>query len=577
MKETFRNIKTIYKFGKEYRKALVYETIGSLLGIAIGIALPILTAQLIVHVTNNSWHQLLIMALVVFGVQLIEALKTVLIRKNTQIFFIGVSEKLQRLISREILKISQTDIDNNSTGLFVQRMTSDADELSTMFTIGFGRCVGIITSLGTFISVFIINKTVFFFYLVAASILTFFHLIKSSKFKVKDKERRKAMEKVNGLTTELIRGIRDIKMLNAKDSFIKVLNNNIKYKNDKMVEMRNVDINYNLVIDSLTALFELLLILLFIYLISNDMLTVAMALALFSYRDRLMSNFMEKVSLLLEEVNNFNLSYERVFSLLDSEEFKKEKFGNNSLDKIKGDFEFKNVCFSYNEGVQVLNDLSFKVKANSTVGFVGSSGSGKTTIFSLLCKMYDINSGEILIDNKNINDLDENSIRGNITIIGQSPYVFNMSIIDNMKLVKEDVTLDEVKEACKLACLDDYIDSLPDKYDTVIGEGGVTLSGGQKQRLAIARALIQKTEIILFDEATSALDNETQKQIQDAINNLKDEYTIMIIAHRFSTILNCDKIFFIENGQVLASGTHEELLKKCKEYKKLYEAEIKEV
>ena len=344
-----------------------------------------------------------------------------------------------------------------------------------------------------------------------------------------------------------------------------------------MVEMRNVDINYNLVIDSLTALFELLLILLFIYLISNDMLTVAMALALFSYRDRLMSNFMEKVSLLLEEVNNFNLSYERVFSLLDSEEFKKEKFGNNSLDKIKGDFEFKNVCFSYNEGVQVLNDLSFKVKANSTVGFVGSSGSGKTTIFSLLCKMYDINSGEILIDNKNINDLDENSIRGNITIIGQSPYVFNMSIIDNMKLVKEDVTLDEVKEACKLACLDDYIDSLPDKYDTVIGEGGVTLSGGQKQRLAIARALIQKTEIILFDEATSALDNETQKQIQDAINNLKDEYTIMIIAHRFSTILNCDKIFFIENGQVLASGTHEELLKKCKEYKKLYEAEIKEV
>lgn len=576
MKETLKNIKTIYKFGKEYRGALVLEAIGSFFGIVIGIALPILSAQLIVHITDNNWLQLIYMSLVIFVVLIINALKTVLIRKNTQKFTVGVTEKLQKQISREILKISQTDIDSNSTGVFVQRMTSDADELANMFTTGFGRCVGILTSIGTFISVFIINKYVFLFYVVAASILTIIHLIKSKKYKTKDKEKRKAQEKVTGLTSELIRGIRDIKMLNAKDSFIKVLNNNIKNKNDKYLEMRNIDIAYNLVIDSLTALFELLLIGLFIYLISNDMLTVAMAIALFSYRDRLMSNFMERVSQLLEEANSFNLSFERVFALLDNKTFKKEKFGKDKLDNIKGDFEFKDVSFSYTDGLKVLDNINFKVKANSTVGFVGSSGSGKTTIFSLLCKMYDVDSGEILIDNKNINDLDEDSIRGNITIIGQSPYVFNMSIIDNMKLVKENVTLEEIREACKLACLDDYIESLPDKYDTIIGEGGVTLSGGQKQRLAIARALIQKTEIILFDEATSALDNETQRKVQDAINNLKNEYTIMIIAHRFSTILNCDKIFFIDKGKVLDSGTHEELLKKCKEYKKLYESEIKE-
>ena len=190
--------------------------------------------------------------------------------------------------------------------------------------------------------------------------------------------------------------------------------------------------------------------------------------------------------------------------------------------------------------------------------------------------MYDVDSGKILIDNKDINNLTEDSLRGNITIIGQSPYVFNMSVMDNMKLVKEDVTLEEVKKACKLACLDEYIESLPLKYDTVIGEGGVTLSGGQKQRLAIARALIQNTQIILFDEATSALDNETQRKVQEAINNLKNDYTIMIIAHRFSTIINCDKIFYIDDGKVLDSGTHQELLKRCKAYKNLYESEIKE-
>lgn len=150
-----------------------------------------------------------------------------------------------------------------------------------------------------------------------------------------------------------------------------------------------------------------------------------------------------------------------------------------------------------------------------------------------------------------------------------------MSIRDNLKLVKSDLTNKEMKEACKLACLDEFINSLPDKYDTVIGEGGVNLSGGQKQRLAIARALVQKTEIILFDEATSALDNETQEKIQTAINNMKNEYTILIIAHRLSTIINADRILFLDNGKIVSEGTHEYLLKNCDEYRKLYEAEIK--
>ena len=174
-----------------------------------------------------------------------------------------------------------------------------------------------------------------------------------------------------------------------------------------------------------------------------------------------------------------------------------------------------------------------------------------------------------------IKELDEDSIRGNITIISQNPYIFNMSIKDNLKLVQSNVTDSEIVNACKLACLDEFIETLPNKYDTVVGEGGISLSGGQKQRLAIARALIQKTEIILFDEATSALDNETQSKIQDAIDNMKNEYTILMIAHRLSTIKNADRIFYIENGRVLAEGSHEELLKSCIEYKKLYHSEIK--
>ena len=221
-----------------------------------------------------------------------------------------------------------------------------------------------------------------------------------------------------------------------------------------------------------------------------------------------------------------------------------------------------------------MDNLSFKIPSKKTIAFVGKSGSGKTTIFSLLCKMYDTYTGTITIDGIDIRELDKDSIRGNITIISQNPYIFNVSIKDNLRLVKEDVTDEEIYEACRLACLDEFINSLENKYDTIVGEGGVTLSGGQKQRLAIARALVQKTEIILFDEATSALDNETQEHIQKAIDNMKNDYTILIIAHRLSTIINSDEILFLNDGKIEAKGTHQELLKRSKDYKLLYEAEI---
>ena len=575
MKRTIRNLKYVYNYGKEYKKALIFESIGSIFGIVIGITLPILSAKQVVYLTDNMWIQLVFMSFIILIIGIIGALKTVLIRKNTQKFTVGVTEKMQKQLGTEILKITQTELDSNSTGTFVRRMTSDTDELANMFTTGFGRCVGIISSIGTFISILIINRIVFVYYAFVASILTSLHIIKSKKYSLKDKEKRLGQERVSGLATELVRGARDVKMLNAKESFIKVLNENIKEKNRKHLAMRNIDISYNLVIDVLTEIFEFLLIIIFIYLIKSNKLSIAMAIALYSYRSRVMSNFMQNISLLSEEVNGFNLSFDRVFSILDNKEFKKEQFGKKKIKKINGDFQLKNVEFSYENGVKVLDNLSFKVEANTTVGFVGKSGSGKTTIFNLMCKMYNINSGTITIDGNDINDLDEESIRGNITVISQSPYIFNMSIIDNMKLVKEDVTLEEIKNACKLACLDDYIEKLPNKYDTVVGEGGVNLSGGQRQRLAIARALIQKTEIILFDEATSALDNDTQEKIREAINNLKNEYTIMIIAHRFSTILSCDKIFVIDKGRIIDSGNHKELLERCKYYKELYEKELK--
>ena len=413
----------------------------------------------------------------------------------------------------------------------------------------------------------------FLYFLGASLILTILNYIKNEKVGEKDREFRKASDKVAGLTGELVRGARDIKMLYAKESFMKNLDSRIIIQNEKNFEMRNIDMNYNLFISYISQILEFISIIILVLLIKNNTLTVAIALAIYNYRKTVLTNFMDIVSELLEECKNFNISSERVFAIVNNKEFKKEKFGKEEIEKIKGDIELKNVVFGYNDNL-VLKNLNLKINSGKTYGIVGKSGSGKTTIFNLLNKLYDIKSGSILIDGKDIEQLSEKAIRGNITIISQNPYIFNMTIKDNLKLVKEDVTDEEIINACKISCLDEFIESLPEKYDTVVGEGGVNLSGGQRQRLAIARALIQNTKIILFDEATSALDNETQSKIQKAIDNLKGNYTIIIIAHRLSTIVNCNKIFILEDGKISTSGSHKELIKNNKYYKNLCETEL---
>ena len=574
MKETFSNLKRVYKkYGKEYKSSLVKIFIFSLFGIFTNICIPLLSAKFIISFTDSKFEQAIYMSLAILGVYAIENIKILLIRKHNQVFRRGTVRSIQMSLGREILSLEQETLDSNSSGTFIQRLTNDTEKMSRIFTNGMVIIIKFLSAIGSFIAILIIDYHMFLYYFIASLVLTILNYVKNEKVGEKDKEFRKESDKVAGLTGELVRGARDIKMLYAKESFMKNLDERIIIQNEKNFEMRNIDMNYNLFIGYIKMILEFASVLLLVALIRNNILTVAVAIALYNYRNTVLTNFMDIVSELLEECKNFNISSDRVFSIVNNKEFKKEKFGTEEIKKIDGNFEFKNVKFGYNDTL-VLNGLNLKINSGKTYGLVGKSGSGKTTIFNLLNKLYNVNSGNILIDGKDINSLDEKSIRGNITIISQSPYIFNMSIRDNLKLVKNDVSDEEIAKACELACLDDYINTLPDKYDTVVGEGGVNLSGGQRQRLAIARALIQDTKIILFDEATSALDNETQSKIQKAIDNLKGDYTIIIIAHRLSTIVNCDKIFILEEGKISDSGTHKKLFESNKYYKQLCKTEL---
>lgn len=280
--------------------------------------------------------------------------------------------------------------------------------------------------------------------------------------------------------------------------------------------------------------------------------------------------------------NNFNsvqmslLAMERVFTLLEKEPCICSKTDAPKLDKIKNSIEFKDVCFEYIKGKPVLKHINLKAKVGQTVALVGNSGGGKSTIVSLLPRFYDVQSGAILVDGKDIRDFDIDSLRDHIAIVFQDNFLFSGTIRDNIMLGKENATSEEVDRAVKSACLDEFIKTLDKGLDTEIGERGVLLSGGQKQRIAIARAFLKNAPIVVLDEATSALDNKSEAIVQQAIDNLMTDRTVFVIAHRLSTVRNADKIVVVNYGEIVEEGSHDELVNKPNgAYSSLYKMQLR--
>ena len=575
MKEFFSNLKFVWQYAKDQKAKLIKYILCNFVVVIISVVVPIISANIIIYLTDSMFYQLLMMASVLCLLELLRNMLNYFSRYYSMIIFRKSFIKIQTALGKNILRLENKIIDSNSSGVFIQRLTSDTSRLADIFNVLNLYLSRILINLGIFIAVFIISFRAFIYLIVMVIVLYLIERRRVRIYNSKDKEFRKQNEKVTGFVSEIVRGLRDIKMLHSEDSFSSELHSQVEELNQSRYLMMRVNNRYNCLRFCLQDIFHLGLIFLLVYLIMTGNLAVVNGLVIHNYQGRVTS-IIDILGILLQSIKDFNLSCSRVFAIMYSDQFSKEKFGSRHLDKVNGDFCFSHVNFHYDcNDKKVLNDLSFEVHANETVAFVGKSGAGKSTIFNLLCKMYDVDSGSITIDGVDISLLDRESIRGNITIISQSPYIFHLSIRDNLRLVQPDMTEKEMIDACKLACIHDFIMSLPDRYDTVVGEGGVNLSGGQRQRLAIARAFLQKTEIILFDEATSALDNETQREIQKAISNLKKDYTILIIAHRLSTIINSDRILFIEDGKIVGEGGHKELFKKCPGYRELYEAELK--
>jgi subfamily B ATP-binding cassette protein MsbA len=266
----------------------------------------------------------------------------------------------------------------------------------------------------------------------------------------------------------------------------------------------------------------------------------------------------------------------RILSVVDTERFIKNDNNAKALSISNANIEFKDVLFSYNQSNgDVLKNVNLIFEGGKMTSLVGHSGSGKSTILNLIPRFYDCSTGDIKIDNQSIYNSTIDSLRKSISLVSQETTLFDDTIKNNIKYANLDATDEEVLQAAKLSHCDEFINQLPDKYETLIGEDGVRLSGGEKQRISIARAMLKKSSIILLDEATSSLDSETETKIQEALKILTKNKTTVVIAHRLSTILNSNNIYLIDSGKVIDNGKHEELLTKSKIYKNFHDKQIK--
>ena len=507
-------------------------------------------------------------------------------------------------IAEQAFKVADKAYTDHKTSNFTQRIASDPSTIFDKVFAFVDYLQRIITSVIMIVYIVIISWVVG---VVAVGVIFVVFVVEKIRRKIFRKNRKELLkrnEKTGGFLNEIVRSQKDIKSLNLE----KKLRENLTVLADSQakqnIKTSVVNRRFNTFRFAFVNIMVSIILIIGLWQTHLGLLTLASFMII--YTNRYEINYLANI---LTDFTDFSteidLAVSRICELYEDDEYELEKFGNRTLKTVKGHIQFKDVGFGYVEYKEkteeeikaeikankkkkikakvktrieigknkVFENLNFEIEPNTTVAFVGISGSGKSTILNLISKMYDVDKGKVLIDGVDIKKLSKETIRSSIALVNQFPYIFDMTIKENLQLAKPDASDEEIKTALKEAALFDFIETLPQKVDTVVGESGIKLSGGQKQRLAIARALLKKSSISLFDESTSSLDNLAQNQVKKSIDNIKGKSTVVIVAHRLSTIKNVDKIFFLEHGEIVDSGTFEELYKRNKKFKTIFLAE----
>lgn len=572
-------LKRFLSYYKPHKKIFILDILASFTMSVIAIFYPIITREMLNElIPNQKYTEIVIYGIGLLLIYLMRMGLSYFVQYQGHMMGVKMQKQMRSDLFAHIEKLPFSFFDNNETGKIMTRMTSDLFDVVELAHHGPENVL--ITSVSiiiSFVYLMSINIPLSLILLVCVPVLMIISSYLRNKMRDAFKKRRESNAVINASLESSISGIRVTKAFTNADKEIEKFSvGNVEFVENSRQAYKAMA-HFHSQTSFVTDIFNVIL------LIAGGLLLFSSSSDNFNFGDY--SAFIVSINLFINPVNtlirfmesfqNGVTGFERFIEILDTP-IEEDAPDAIDISKIDGVIELKNVTYGYGEGDNVLKNVSLKIEKGQTFALVGPSGGGKTTICHLIPRFYNINEGEILVDGININALTRESLRKNIGIVQQDVYLFNSSIKENILYGRLDATEEEIIEAAKRANIHDFVLTLPNGYDTVIGERGVKLSGGQKQRLSIARVFLKNPPILILDEATSALDNATEIMIQQALDELCKGRTTLVVAHRLSTIKNANQIAVVSGGKICEQGTHDELVKQDGIYAMLHKQQFRE-
>ncbi len=570
-----QNLKKMISYYKPYRGIFWADMFFATLSAAIALVFPLIvryvTSTLIYLETGEILHQVKLLAVLLLVLVAVECYSKFFISNYGHVMGAKIEYNMRAEIFNHLQKLSFGFYDNQKVGQLMSRITTDLFDITELMHHGPENLIlSVVKIVGAFVILVSISPALALAAFIVLPFMFAYAYFLNGKMRRAFRQNRVRIAEINAQIEDNLSGIRVVKSFANED----VENQKFKGGNDGFLSAKKNSYHYmgsfHAGLGAFTTLIQVNVILAGAVLIArgsvdvSDMVTFLLYISVFTDPVRTLIDF-------TEQFQNGYTGFERFCEIMAIEPDIKDKNDAVELKNVKGNIAFENVSFQYEENTEgVLKNINLSVPAGSYMALVGSSGAGKSTLCSLIPRFYDVTGGAVKIDGTDVRDIKLKSLREHIGIVQQDVYLFVGTVYDNIRYGRPDATRAEVIEAAKNANAHDFIMSLPNGYETDIGQRGIKLSGGQKQRLSIARVFLKNPPILIFDEATSALDNESEKVVQESLERLAENRTTFVIAHRLSTIKNAERILVLTDDGIEEEGTHEQLLEKGGIYEKLY-------
>ena len=558
----FNAFKDLFKYSKENKKQYIIGTIFMVIFVITSMIFTTMYSKLIANIMSLNLDKA-VKLVIICGILRIFSITFCHNQYRRIVISVGekISANIQKKIYSKVLNLSMTSLENMQSGkIFTTIKAADSGMMSTISSL-LQESAYVATSVVMLFIIFFIDWKIGLGVTIISTLSLLLFKIQLEKSKKYLREEFNYADNYSTMLNETTKGIREIKALSLKEKCFWIFQKDIDDLKDARTTRRLLGKNVNTAKWTIRIIGDAIILIYIIESLRSSLLDIETAMLLITYMTNIIDDVFHRIIEHDFGISEFTANMKRIKSLLEDDRLEKERFGKENYANIVGKIQFENVSFKYQtSNNHIIEDINFTIQPNTKNAIVGQSGAGKSTIFKLLLKEYDNYSGIIKFDGRNIKDFNEKSFRNSISVVNQEPVLFNMSIKENLLMVNEKATEENIINACKLASIDEFINTLPNKYDEIVNENNNNISVGQKQRLAIARAILRDTPIILFDEATSALDNHSKNKIEETINKLSKTKTIIIIAHSLEIVQDFDNIIMIDDGKIVEQGKHDELI-----------------